>query len=98
MRGTAMIESTTKHETTLARAAIAVAVALAWCLFAYVVFVSSESSVSVLNLTDVDLSKPAAAVALYERIKSVAAIYAGGRTWALKLAASRLACRLRGGR
>ena len=93
-----MIESTTKHETTLARAAIAGAVALAWCLFAYVVFVSSESSVSVLNLTDVDLSKPAAAVALYERIKSVAAIYAGGRTWALKLAASRLACRLRGGR
>ena len=93
-----MNESTTKHETTLARAAIAVAVALAWCLFAYVVFASSESSVSVLNLTDVDLSKPAAAVALYERIKSVTAIYAGGRTWALKLSASRLARRLREGR
>ena len=93
-----MIESTTKHETTLARAAIAVAVALAWCLCAYVVFVSSESSVSVLSITDLDLSKPAAAVALYERIKSAAEVCAGGRTWALKLSASRLAGRLRGGR
>lgn len=93
-----MIESTTKHET-LARAAIAVAVWLAWCLFAYVVFVSSESSVSVLSITDLDLSKPAAAVALYERFKSAAAICASGRTWALKLSASRLARRLlRGGR
>jgi UrcA family protein len=92
-----MIESTAKHET-LARAAVAFAVALTWCLCAYVVFVSSESSASVLSITDLDLSKPAAAVALYERIKSAAAICAGGRTWVLKLSASCLARRLRGGR
>ncbi len=92
-----MVESTTKHET-LARAAIAVAVGLAWCLFAYVVFVASGSGDSMFNTTDLDLSKPAAAVALYERIKSAAAICAGGRAWALKLSASRLARRLRGGR
>lgn len=92
-----MVESPTKHET-LARAAIAVAVALTWCLCAYVLFVTSESSGSGLGLTDVDLSKPAVALAIYERVKSAAAICADGRTWALKLATSRLACRLRGGR
>ena len=41
-----MIESATRHET-LARAAIAVAVALAWCFFAYVVFATSESGYGV---------------------------------------------------
>lgn len=93
-----MVESTTRHETPLARAAIAVAVGLAWCLFAYVVVVSSEPSVSVLSITDLDLSKPAVAIAIYERIKSAAEICASGRTWALKLFASRLTRRLRGGR
>ena len=90
-----MIEYATRHET-LARAAVAVAVALAWCFFAYVVFVTSDSGYGVLSGTDVDLSKPAAAVALYERLKSAAAICAGGRTWALKLSSSRLARRLQG--
>ena len=90
-----MIESATRHET-LARAAVVVAVALAWCFFAYVVFVTSESGYGVLDLSDVDLSKPAAAVALYERLKNAAAICAGGRSWVLKLSSSRLARRLRG--
>jgi hypothetical protein len=91
-----MVESPTKHET-LVRTAIAVAVALTWCLCAYVLFVTSESSDSALSLTGVDLSKPAAALAIYERVKNAAAICAGGRTWVLKLSTSRLACRLRGG-
>jgi UrcA family protein len=92
-----MVEFHSKHEM-LARAAIAVAVALTWCLCAYVVLATSESGDSVLSLTDVDLSKPAAALALYERVKNAAAICAGGRTWVLKLSTSRLASRLRGGR
>ena len=92
-----MIESATRHET-LARIAITVAVGLAWCFFAYVVFATSDSGYGVLSLNDVDLSKPAAALALYERVKSTAAICAGGRTCVLKLSSSRLALRLRGGR
>ena len=93
-----MIQST-KPET-LARAAITIAVALAWCLFAYVAFVASQSGVTVLSITDLDLSKPAVAVALYERIKNAAAISADGRR-ALQLSAAnafRLARLLRGGR
>jgi hypothetical protein len=97
MRRTAMIESPAKHET-LARAAVAVAVALTWCLCAYVLFATSESGDGVLSLTNVDLSKPAAALALYERARNAAAICAGGRAWVLKLSTTRLACRLRGGR
>ena len=89
-----MIESNTKQET-LARAAIVIAIALAWCFFAYVMFVSAESNASVLSSTDLDLSKPAAAVALYERIRSAAGICTDGRTWVLKLSASRLVRRLR---
>lgn len=92
-----MSEFPTKHET-LARTAVAIVLALTWCLCAYVVFVTSESGASVLSLTDVDLSKPAAALAIYERVKNAAAICAGGRTWVLRLSTSRLACRLRGGR
>ena len=64
---------------TLARAAITIAVALAWCLCAYVAFVAGGSGDTVLGITDLDLSKPAVAVALYERIKNAAAISADGR-------------------
>jgi UrcA family protein len=91
-----MIESNTKQET-LARAAIVVAIALAWCFFAYVMFVSAESNVSVLSSTDLDLSKPAAAVAIYERIRSAAGFCTDGRSWLLRLSASRLVRRLRAG-
>ena len=84
-----MIESATRHET-LARAAIAVVVALAWGVCAYILFVTSQPGDSVLSLTDVDVSKPAAAIALYERLKSATAICAGGRTWMLKISARRL--------
>jgi len=85
---------------TLARAAITIAVALAWCLCAYVAFVAGGSGDTVLGITDLDLSKPPVAVALYERIKNAAAISADGRR-ALQLSvanAVRLARLLRGRR
>lgn len=84
-----MVQFPAKFET-LRRAAILAAVALTWCLCAYVVFVTSEPVDSTLGLADVDLSKPAAAFAIYERVRNAAAIWAGGRKWVLNLSAWRL--------